>query len=217
MSEHLNSIPGVYMPRRNNGCPHCGGTHLVREPVLGPIPWLNCAECAFRFPPDSTGILITQGPDGRTLRLPVQSRRNSSSVGGPIKEELSGTLPIESESVLRDLCAALADATAKNQGRSDEPLSLPTPPTGTEKGEGGLPKQKAVRPAHDPKRPSQDRQPARSPPGWADLGDAKRTILTVLNGARERLQGQGIATKAGYKYGSLRHHFGKLQTWKAFV
>jgi predicted transcriptional regulator len=45
------------------------------------------------------------------------------------------------------------------------------------------------------------------------LGEAKRTILTVLIKSNERVQGRGIATKAGYKYGSLRHHFGELQTW----
>lgn len=46
------------------------------------------------------------------------------------------------------------------------------------------------------------------------MGDAKRAILTVLGRAKERLDGKGIATKAGYKYGTLRHHFGELQDWK---
>src|SRR5262249_16813825 len=70
----------------------------------------------------------------------------------------------------------------------------PSPPTGTEKDEG-------------------EKEPAGSGTGWTGLGDAKRAILTVLNRSTERMQGEGIAKKAGYKYGSLRHHFGELQTW----
>jgi AcrR family transcriptional regulator len=27
------------------------------------------------------------------------------------------------------------------------------------------------------------------------------------------MQGQGVAKKAGYAYGTLRHHFGDLQRW----
>lgn len=54
---------------------------------------------------------------------------------------------------------------------------------------------------------------AEAPPSWTDLGDAKRAILKVLNKSTERLQGAGIANKAGYTPGTLRHHFGELQTW----
>lgn len=71
----------------------------------------------------------------------------------------------------------------------------PPPAAGTQQGEGGEPA-------------------AGSPPGWAELGDAKRAILMVLNKSIEGMQGMGIAKEAGYKYGTLRHHFGELQTWK---
>ena len=51
-------------------------------------------------------------------------------------------------------------------------------------------------------------------PAWTDLGEAKRAILTVLNRSTERLQGGDIAGKAGYAVGTLRHHFGPLQSYK---
>ena len=54
---------------------------------------------------------------------------------------------------------------------------------------------------------------ADGPPGWSELGEAKQTILVALSRSRERLQGAGVAEAAGYKPGSLRHHYGKLQTW----
>ncbi|MFO0842098.1 MAG: hypothetical protein U0797_06805 [Gemmataceae bacterium] len=50
-------------------------------------------------------------------------------------------------------------------------------------------------------------------PNWASLRDAKRAILTVLSRASEPLQGRGVARGAGYKEGSLRHHYAELQTW----
>lgn len=48
---------------------------------------------------------------------------------------------------------------------------------------------------------------------WQTMGEAKRAVLTVLRKAAERMEGQTIAGKAGYKYGTLRHHFGDLQRW----
>lgn len=52
--------------------------------------------------------------------------------------------------------------------------------------------------------------PAAAPPSWLELGDAKQAVLLALSQLAERMLGQGVAKKAGYKYGSLRHHFGKL-------
>jgi len=54
---------------------------------------------------------------------------------------------------------------------------------------------------------------ADAPPSWIDLGCAKQAILTVLNTSTDRMQGMGIAKKAGYKPGTLRHHYQKLQDW----
>ncbi len=59
----------------------------------------------------------------------------------------------------------------------------------------------------------EEKPPTGAVPGWTDLGDAKRAILTVLNKSTERLQSEGIAKKAGYTSGTLRHHFGELQSW----
>ncbi|MBA4063629.1 MAG: hypothetical protein C0501_07935 [Isosphaera sp.] len=64
----------------------------------------------------------------------------------------------------------------------------------------------------DPPAAETDR-PAASAPGWAELGDAKRAILTALGQYAERRDGKAIAAKAGYTYGSIRHHFGDLQRW----
>jgi len=49
------------------------------------------------------------------------------------------------------------------------------------------------------------------PPGWAALGDARRAILTVLAKETVRRDGLWVAGKAGYKHGTLRHHFRPLQ------
>lgn len=60
---------------------------------------------------------------------------------------------------------------------------------------------------------SEEKMPAGPAPNWANLGDAKRAILTVLNKSKSRMQGPGIAKDAGYTHGSLRHHFKELQLW----
>jgi hypothetical protein len=52
-----------------------------------------------------------------------------------------------------------------------------------------------------------------SVPTWDSLGDAKRAILQVLSDARSALQNSAVAQKAGYKAGTLRHHYGELQQW----
>jgi len=73
------------------------------------------------------------------------------------------------------------------------------------------------KPTHAPptvmKQGEEEKQLTASAPGWADLGDAKRSVLIVLSKANERMPGEAIAKKAGYSYGTLRHHFPELQTW----
>jgi hypothetical protein len=88
-------------------------------------------------------------------------------------------------------------------------LRLPGDSTDTP---GGSSAEQDVR---DPGRldPTGPDDPDEGPPGWDGLGDARRAILTVLAEAPGRRGGRAVATKAGYKYGSLRHHFGPLQTW----
>lgn len=51
------------------------------------------------------------------------------------------------------------------------------------------------------------------PQGWEEMGEAKRAILTALHGLTKRLDGQELAKKAGYTYGTLRRHTGNLQRW----
>lgn len=53
--------------------------------------------------------------------------------------------------------------------------------------------------------------PTDASPKWTALGEAKRTILTVLKSSTDRLHGPAIAVKAGYKDGTLRHHYSDLQ------
>jgi hypothetical protein len=77
----------------------------------------------------------------------------------------------------------------------------------------------------DGKSPSADPQPATdgaaagraeiedTPPRWDELGEAKQSILIVLSRASKRLKGQAVAQKAGYKPGTLRHHYGDLKRW----
>lgn len=48
---------------------------------------------------------------------------------------------------------------------------------------------------------------------WQTMGEAKRTVLTVLKRAGERMHGPAIAERAGSTHGTLRHHFGDLQRW----
>jgi hypothetical protein len=52
-----------------------------------------------------------------------------------------------------------------------------------------------------------------TPPIWKDLGNPKQAILQVLNTAADALQNSEVATKAGYKPGTLRHHYGELKKW----
>lgn len=55
--------------------------------------------------------------------------------------------------------------------------------------------------------------PATSPPDWENLGDTKQAILEVLCQANGPKRNNDIASKAGYSDGTLRHHYGDLQTW----
>ncbi len=48
---------------------------------------------------------------------------------------------------------------------------------------------------------------------WEDLGAAKSAVPIALSRATARLPWPGVAKKAGYKPGTLRHHFGELQEW----
>lgn len=62
--------------------------------------------------------------------------------------------------------------------------------------------------------PSSDAEGQNDPPkDWAGMSDSMRAVLTVLRTAADRLDGPAIASASGYKYGSLRHHFGPLQSW----
>ncbi|QJX00248.1 hypothetical protein [Frigoriglobus tundricola] len=51
-------------------------------------------------------------------------------------------------------------------------------------------------------------------PTWNELGEAKKTILTVLARAADPMQNPAVAQKAGYKPGTLRHHYGGLKDWR---
>lgn len=87
-------------------------------------------------------------------------------------------------------------------------LELPTLPARLavvpvpERGEGGPPSQPEPESAQD-----------ESAADWQSMGEAKRTVLTVLRTADRRMDGKAVAEKAGYKHGTLRHHFGDLQRW----
>jgi hypothetical protein len=90
-------------------------------------------------------------------------------------------------------------------------------PGGGEQGTGGPAAPTTTGAGRDeggPSAPASEIAGDETPPSWSDLGDAKRAILTVLGKATERLDGQALAKKAGYKYGSLRHHVGDLQRYR---
>jgi hypothetical protein len=90
------------------------------------------------------------------------------------------------------------------------PVPVPTPPptsaptTGVRQDEGRTPA--------DPAADGGER--AADPPRWDELKDAKRAILTVLARNADPMQNAEVATKAGYKPGTLRHHYGALQCWR---
>jgi len=76
-----------------------------------------------------------------------------------------------------------------------------------------VPPTPASAPPNEVRQDAGEKPPTASVPGWTDMGEAKRTILIVLKKANRRMQGRAIAKEAGYKYGTLRHHFGELQVW----
>jgi hypothetical protein len=52
-----------------------------------------------------------------------------------------------------------------------------------------------------------------NPPEWTEMKPSMQAILTALNSASARLNGSAVAKKAGYKNGTLRHHYGDLRHW----
>lgn len=56
-----------------------------------------------------------------------------------------------------------------------------------------------------------------APPTWDGLGEAKRAILKVLSRPTVAMKSPAIAIKAGYKDGTLRHHYTALKDSKLII
>lgn len=130
----------------------------------------------------------------------IELARLVQSIGDAVRDGNPGHIDQtrqEANAALRVLAAKLRVGAAS---LAESPHK--TAPTGTQQDEGEM--------ARSADGASMDET---TTPTWEQLGGAKQTILAAMSKASEPLTNHQLAPKAGYKPGSLRKHYQKLQDW----